>query len=222
MRAGRPLVLQDMTLHQILHDPVKDEAPSDCNVFAPAIPFFGSSRNRVGSFLLLRVARPLFFLDRTLFPNRLKLVTMREWANSGDSKMFTRSPALSRWPKCGASSVTPGRWSSRFVGAEKNALWGVRTRVSHLLRPTIASRPRRLLWRQAGLPQLLRTTSRLPPVWRREARAVGLVGGQPALHQAVRLLCRKALPREHRPGNRRGTAPALADGQGSRQAVHEG
>ena len=147
---------------------------------------------------------------------------MSGWANSDDFRMSTGSPASSPWLECGVSSVTLGPWSSRSAGAEKNSLRGVRDRVSRLLRPTAAPRARPLLWRQAGLSRALGSPGRLPSVWWREARAARLVGGQPALHQAVRLLRGPALPREHRPGDRRGTAPGLADRQGAGQAVHAG
>ena len=56
----------------------------------------------------------------------------------------------------------------------------------------------------------------------REARAARLAGGQSPLHQAVRLLRGPAVPREHRPGDRQGTAPGLAHRQGTRQGVHAG
>ena len=49
---------------------------------------------------------------------------------------------------------------------------------------------------------------------------LGVAGRQPAVHQAVRLLRGQALPREHRQGGRRGTAPRLAYRQGAGQAVH--
>jgi len=80
----------------------------------------GSSRNRVGNFVLLRVSKPLFFPGETSFPHCWKLVTMRGWANSSDSRMSTASLASSRWPECGVSLVTHGRWSSRSTAAEKN------------------------------------------------------------------------------------------------------
>ena len=157
-----------------------------------------------------------------LFPRRRKLVTMSGWVNSGDSRMSTSFPASPHWPKSGAFSATPGPWSSRSVAAEKNALRGLRASLSHLLRSTPTPRPRYLLWRQAGLPRPVGAPGQLPPVWRCETRALGLVGRQPPVHQAVRLLRRQAVPGEHRPGGCRGTAPGLAHRQGPGQAVHAG
>ena len=47
-----------------------------------------------------------------------------------------RFPRLVPRPEFAASSVTRGRWSSRSAAAEKNALRGLRARLSHLLRQT--------------------------------------------------------------------------------------
>src|SRR5262245_44100409 len=184
--------------------------------------FSGSSRNRVGGFPPLRVTEALDFLGWTPFPHRRKLVTMRGWANSSDSRTSTGSPDSTPGPRSGVSSAIPGRWSSHCTAAEKNALRGLRARVPFVLRPTPAARPRHLLWRPARLPRPLDAPGRLPLVWRSEARTAGLVGGQPALYQAVRLLRREAVPGEHRPGDRRGTPPQLAHRQGAGPAVHAG
>src|SRR3954447_4445700 len=182
----------------------------------------GSSRDRVGNFGLLSLAKRRFSSDRTPFPDRRKLVTMSGWENSSDSRISTGSPASSHWPEFAVSSVTRGQWSSRSAAAEKNAPRGVRARISHLLRPTAAARARHLLWRQAGLSRALGSPGRLPSVWRRETRAVGVVGGQPPLHPTGRLLRGEALPGEHHPGGGRGVAPGLAYRQGAGQAVHAG
>ena len=145
---------------------------------------------------------------------------MRGWANSDDFRISIGSPASSPWLECGGSSVTLGPWSSRSAGAEKNSLRGLRDRASRLLRSTAAPRARSLLRRPTSLSRALGSPGRLLSVRWREARAARLAGRQSPLHQAVRLLRGPTLPREHRQGDRRGTAPGLAHRQGAGQAVH--
>src|SRR5205823_12866840 len=126
----------------------------------------GSMPDRVGNFELVNLGKQLFYYDRRPFPDRQKLVTISGWEKSDDSRMYTASPASSHWPAFGVSSVTRGRWSSRSAAAEKNALRGVRARISHLLRPTAATRARHLLRRQAGLSRALGSRGRFPAAWR--------------------------------------------------------
>src|SRR3954447_388011 len=134
--------------------------------------------------------------------------------------MSTDFPASSLVPRSMGSSATRMRWSSRYVAAEKNALWRLWPRAEGLLRSAAPPRARPLLWRQAGLPRVLDAPGMVQAVRRREARGMGVVGGQPPVHQTVRLLRGQAVPGEYRPGHRRGTAPRLGDRQGAGQAVH--
>ena len=167
----------------------------------------GSSGNRVGDLVAARGVFPLFFRGGKTFLQHRKSVTMREWENSSVSKTSTSFRNSCRRPKCEVFSATPTPWSSRSAAVEKNALRGVRADLSHLLRSATSTYPRHLLRRPAGLPRALGTPGGLPAVRRREAGATGLVGGQSALRQAVRLLRREAVSRQRRPGRRRGVAP---------------
>src|SRR5262249_39487564 len=151
-----------------------------------------------------------------------ELVTMRAWPKSSDSRTSTAFPASSPNPRSEVSSATPWLWSSPSAGAEKNALWRLRTSLPHLLRQAAAPRPRLVLWRQTGLSRLPGAQGRLLPVRWREARTARLACRQPPVHQAVRLLRGPALPRNHGEGGGRGTAPRLAYRQGAGQAVHAG
>src|SRR6516165_2612782 len=93
------------------------------------------------------------------------------------------------------SSATRMRWSSRYVAVEKNALWGLWPRAQGLLRSSAPPRARPLLWRQARLPRVLDPPRLVQAVRRREARGIGVVGRQPPVHQALRLLRGQAVPR---------------------------
>src|SRR6476646_11193677 len=162
---------------------------------------------------------PLVFQAKLAFRRLGKLVTMREWPSSSDSRTSTASPASSPGPSSGASSATPWPWSSPSSAAEKNALRGLRTRLPHLLRQAAAPRPRPVLWRQAGLSRLPCPQGPVPPVWRREARTARLARRQPPVHQALRPLRGAARPRAHGQGGGRGVVPRLAYRQGVGQAV---
>ncbi len=94
----------------------------------------------------------------TPFPHNRQVVTIRGWANSDDFKMPASSLDSSAWQRLGLSSVTLEPWSSRSAGDEESAPQRERASVSHLPRPTAQARPRRLLWRQAGLLRPLGTT----------------------------------------------------------------
>src|SRR5512135_2763682 len=59
-----------------------------------------------------------------------------------------------------------------------------------------------------------------PELRRREAREAALVGEQPLLHQAVRLLRGPALSVRDDPGCGARTPPRLEDGQGAGNGVH--
>src|SRR5215831_1523152 len=102
-----------------------------------------------------------------------------------------------------ASSATRMRWSSRCAAAKKNALWRLRPTATGVLRSAPPAGARSLLRRQAGLPRVLDPPGRLQAVSRREARGAGVVGRQPPVYQAVRLLRWPAVPGEYRRGHRR-------------------
>src|SRR5258707_14803212 len=118
--------------------------------------------------------------------------------------MSTGFLVSSRWLKFAASSVTPTQWSSRSAVVEKNALWCLRPCLSHLLRSASQACARSVLWRQAGLLGVLDSPGLVLPVPRCEARGTGVVGRQPALHQAVCFLRRPTLPGKHHSGCDRG------------------
>src|SRR5947209_5946110 len=132
------------------------------------------------------------------------------WPTSSNSATSTDSQASFPWLGFGVSLVIPGRWSSPSSGAEKNALWRLRSGVLDVLRPAAATSPGSLLRRQAGLPRLLSAPGLLWAVRRREERTAGLAGRQPAVHQAIRLLRGPALSRNGHQGSRPGTLPRLA------------
>src|SRR5512140_1446106 len=129
--------------------------------------------------------------------------------------MSTGFPASSLVPASMGPSATRMRWSSRYVAAEKNALWRLWPTAKVLLRSAAASCARPLLRRQTRVLGVFDPPGLVQAVRRREARGIGVVGGQPALHQAVRLLRWEKVPGEHRASDRRGTAPRLGNCQGT-------
>ena len=74
--------------------------------------------------------------------------------------------------------------------AQKNDLWGVRTKTFRLVRSQGSPRSRSSGRRLAYLPGVRGAAGRVPSVRQGEARASGVPGGQPALHQAICLLRR--------------------------------
>ena len=118
------------------------------------------------------------------------------------------------------SSVTPRHVSLRLYDAQKNAVRFLWASPPGLLRPHEAAGSRPVVRRHAHPSRFRGAPGRVSALWQREARAVGVAGRQPAVHQAVRFLRRPALPRYHDPGGGRGTSPRLARGQGAGKAVH--
>lgn len=84
--------------------------------------------------------------------------------------------------------------SSGSSGAQKNCLWWLRAGAHWLVRPDEAARPRPSMRRVPHRLGTRRAPGRMPCLRYREARTSGLPGGQSTLHQAVRVLCRPALP----------------------------
>jgi hypothetical protein len=136
----------------------------------------------------------------------------------------TRTPSLDfvRALGCAGSLAIRRRGSSHSFGGQKNGVRYVWDGAPELVRSTHAADPRSVLRRHTGLPRTRCATRPLPALWQGEARAPGLSGGQPVLHEAVRLLRRPALSQCHDPGRGQRPAPGLAHGQGTRQAVHAG
>src|SRR5437762_118279 len=127
------------------------------------------------------------------------------WQNSNCSRTSIAFLALYPFPRSEASLVIPWRWSSRFVGAEKNSLRRLRTSVSELLRQAMAACPRPLVRRQARLSRLPLASGAVYAVLGRENRTARLARGQSALHQAVRVLRRPSLSPNSLEGGSRGT-----------------
>src|ERR1700751_1365399 len=97
-------------------------------------------------------------------------------------------PVSVRSPRSVASSAIPRRASCGSCAGGKNGVWLVWTVAADLLRPQDPSRARPLLWRHPGVFGDRDPARALPELRRREARETALVGQQPLLHQAVRLL----------------------------------
>src|SRR5262245_15624309 len=110
------------------------------------------------------------------------------WPSLRNSTTSTDSPASFPRLESGASSATPGPWSSPSGAAEKNDLRHLRASVLDLLRPAAPACPRSLLWRPACLPRLLPAPRPMFGVRRREERTTRLARRQPPVHQTVRLL----------------------------------
>jgi hypothetical protein len=93
----------------------------------------------------------------------------------------------------GFRPATPRRGSYGSVAGEKNGLWIVWAGTANVLRSQDPSSTRPLLWRHPGVPGDRDPARALPELRRREAGEAALVGQQPLLHQAVRLLRRPSL-----------------------------
>src|ERR1700723_4781391 len=129
---------------------------------------------------------------------------LSRWPNSSCSTTCIGFLALYPCPGSEACSVTPTPWLSPCSAAEKNALRHLWAGVSQPLRQAAATGPRSVLWRQARLSHLPPAQGRLLTVWWRENRRPGLVGRQPAVHQAFRLLRGTPLsPNPHQGGGGR-------------------
>ena len=145
---------------------------------------------------------------------------IRGWEKHAGSMIRFGFPASVRKALSVASSAIPRRASCGCGGGEKNGLWIVWTAAANLLRPQVPSSARPLLWRHPCVLGDRDPACVLPELQRREAREVALVGQQPLLHQAIRLLRRASLSirDDSRCGAR--TAPQLEDGQGAGNGVH--
>jgi len=120
------------------------------------------------------------------------------------------------------SLETPGPESSDLYAGEKNGLRSVRPCSSFVLRPQDPKGPGSVLRGCAHLPGGGDPKGLLPKVQEREAREIGLAGGQSFLHEAIWLLCGPSVSGLGDHGCSKGTASGLEDGEGSGKAIHAG
>ena len=122
---------------------------------------------------------------------------MFRWLNqrneSGDCGMRMRSPDSDRNRRCAESLAIPRRVLSRYNGAQKNTLRGVRSRAPGLVRPALSLGTRSCLRGAAYLSGSGGASRVLPRLRQGETRTAGLSGRQPDLHQALCLLRGPAL-----------------------------
>lgn len=116
-----------------------------------------------------------------------------------------------------ASSVTRRPASFASTGGEKNRL---RIRSARVVRPQDTPSPRPALRGHTDLPGAGDSPCPLYAVRHGEAGAPGVAGGQPVLHQALRLLCGTALPEYDDQRCRSGNPAELEDDQRPRCAVY--
>ena len=151
-----------------------------------------------------------------------KLVSMSAWqkCDGGSCAMRIGFPALCRRAPCEEFSETRRRAWWSCGGVEKNRLWSVWIWVAELLRQEAAARARFVVRRYPRLSGDGGAASGLSDVWRREARALGMVGRQSVLHQTLCLSGGTAGSDGH--DQRRGprVALGLGDGQGVGEAVY--
>src|SRR5271154_3714252 len=134
--------------------------------------------------------------------------------------MRIASPDSVQNPWSAVSSVIPRHVLFASCAGEKNGLWGLRESPAKFLRSQDPSRARSLLWRHSGVLGVRDPSRVLPELRHREARDVELVGRQPVLHQALRLLRGSALSGRDYPGCSSRTPPELEDGQGPGDRIH--
>src|ERR1700734_2723822 len=127
--------------------------------------------------------------------------------------MRIASPDSVRNPLSAVSSVIPRHVLFASCVGEKNGMWALRASPANFLRSQDPSRTRSLLWRHSGVLGDRDPSRVLPELRHREARDVELVGRQPVLHKALRLLRGSALSGRDYPGCSSRTPPELEDGQ---------
>ena len=113
---------------------------------------------------------------------------MNECEKNAGLMMHIASPDSVQNPWSAVSSVIPRHVLFASCAGEKNGLWGLRESPAKFLRSQDPSRARSLLWRHSGVLGVRDPSRVLPELRHREARDVELVGRQPVLHQALRLL----------------------------------
>lgn len=140
-------------------------------------------------------------------------------ANAGCG-MRTGSRAFGPRRRYAGFLVTRTRESSRSCGGQKNMLWRLRYAARGVVRPKATARARSRMRRHPRLSRHRGTPRRVPALRHGEARAPGVSGRQPALHQALCFLRRTPLSQSHDQGCGQGTQARLAHGQGIGEAVH--
>ncbi len=120
-----------------------------------------------------------------------------------------------RRPRCEEFSVIPRLVSLALLGAQKNYLWQLRENTAGLVRPKTASDSGFVVRRYAGVPGVRGAPGALSKLWQSEARASGVFGGQPVLHQALCLLCGATVSHGDHQGCGQGTQAGLAHGEGA-------
>src|SRR4029453_9822398 len=101
----------------------------------------------------------------------------------------------------------------------KKGLWDLRSGAARVVRPPAPPHSGSRLRRPADLPRPRGAARGLPPLSHGEAGAARLPGGQPLLHQALRLLRGPALSGLADPGRGQGAAARLAHRQSAGTAV---
>ena len=129
-------------------------------------------------------------------------------------------PAFDRSNRSVACSAIRMRGLSRWFGAQKNQLRHMRAEAFRMVRSQASPRSRSSDRRLAHISGVRGAARQVPALRQGEARATGIPGGQSALHQAVCILCRPALPQLSDPGCCKRAEAGLAHSQGARQAVH--
>ena len=154
---------------------------------------------------------------RKVFPWVLETEMIFEWSiqrsDSGGSGMRTRSRDFVRNPRCAVCSVIRTHASSPLYGAQKNALWRLRSSAHGLVRPTHAPNARSVSRRCAHLPRTRGAARPVQELRQSEARAPGVSRRQSVLYQALCALRWPTLPVVHDQGSRQRAPSGLGHGQ---------
>jgi len=132
------------------------------------------------------------------------------------------SQAFARSNRSRACLVIRVRGSSRWCGAQKNCVQCLWASAPRLVRPKAAKSSRFVLRRYPRVPGVRGSACPVSKLRPGEARALGLVGRQPAVHEALRLAHRTPLSPHDRARRGRRVSPGLAHRQRAGQAVHAG
>ena len=126
----------------------------------------------------------------------------------------TNSPFFVLWKRYAASLAIPKRGASRLFAAQKNRLQQLRANALWLVRQEASTSSRPLLWRHSHLSGNRNPAGGLSVLRQGETRTARLSGGQPALYQALCLVCGQAVSRQHGVGHRPRIAFGLAHRRG--------
>lgn len=132
----------------------------------------------------------------------------------------TNSLSSALWKRYAASLAIQKRGSSRSFAAQKNSLQCLWPNALCLVRQEASTSSRPLLWRHPHLSGDRDSTGAVSALWQSETRTTRLLGRQPALHQAVRLVCGQTVSQQHGVGHCLRIASGLAYRQGTGQAIH--